>query len=492
MREIHTLNSKSAAVKKRLGHPVIDADAHVLECEWAILDHIRDIGGPEIAKKFEESGRAGRTTKHRSMFWAAPSGKYTIDRATCMMPKLYAERLEDAGIDFAIVYTTYGIGANQIRDAELRQVQARALNTLYAEMFDEVKDRMTPSAVIPTWTPEEAIAELDFAVNELGLKTITLAGEVRDAVPEVAAVDPELGALTQRITSICMEPRDGNDYDPFWQRCMDLGVLPAGHAGAQKTQRRQSPNCYSFNRLGTFSVGNEFFARSLFFSGVLKRFPHLNFAFLEGGVAWACQLYNDLMEIYEKRNIDWIYEHQDPAKLDVGLMEEMWDRYGHMDYMTKENWRKCPDLPQSLQEDRPMNDWEASGVTSREDIRDQFVPNFYYGAEADDRMTALAFNKKMNHFGVKLKAIFSSDIGHWDVPDMSGVLHEAWEMVEHETINEDDFREFVFTNTAEMHAQMNPNFYKGTVVEDAVAKHMATLQKTSRKTSQKTTASAAE
>ncbi len=145
-----------------------------------------------------------------------------------------------------------------------------------------------------------------------------------------------------------------------------------------------------------------------------------------------------------------------------------------MPYMTAEKWRGCQELPQSQKiETRPMNDYEASGVTSREDIRDQFVPNFYYGAEADDKMTALAFNTKLNHFGVKLKAVFSSDIGHWDVPDMSGVLQEAWEMVEHETINEDDFKEFVFTNTAEMHTKMNPDFDKGTVVEDAVAKVMA-------------------
>ena len=478
MREIHTLNSKSAAVKKGLDYPVIDADAHVLECEWAIMDYIRDIGGPKLAERFEKSGgRPGYNKKHRSMFWAAPSGKYTIDRATCMLPRLYADRLEDAGIDFAIVYTTYGISANQVRDPEMRQVLARSLNSLYAEMFDDVKDRMTPSAVIPTWTPEEAIEELEFAAG-LGLKTITIAGEVRDAVPEVAAVDPALGELTQRITSICMEPRDGNDYDPFWQRCVDLKMMPAGHAGSQKSQRRQSPNVYSFNRLGTFSVGNEFFARSLFFSGVLQRFPTLNFAFLEGGVAWACQLYNDLMEIYEKRNLDWIYEHQDPSKLDVKLMEEMFDRFGHLDYMTKEKWGACQELPQSQKiEDRPMNDFEASGVESREDIRDQFVPNFYYGADADDKMTALAFDEKINHFGVNLKAVFSSDIGHWDVPDMSGVLQEAWEMVEKGTINEDNFKDFVFTNTAEMHAQMDPDFYKGTVVEDAVAKVMATHQR---------------
>ena len=102
----------------------------------------------------------------------------------------------------------------------------------------------------------------------------------------------------------------------------------------------------------------------------------------------------------------------------------------------------------------------------------RFVPNFYFGAEADDRMTALAFDTKLNHFGVKLKAVFSSDIGHWDVPDMTEVLAEAWEMVEEERITEDDFRLFTFENTAEMHAEMNADFYQGTAVEAAVGKLM--------------------
>jgi hypothetical protein len=56
---------------------------------------------------------------------------------------------------------------------------------------------------------------------------------------------------------------------------------------------------------------------------------------------------------------------------------------------------------------------------------------------------------------------------------MTKVLHEAWEMVEHGLIGEDDFRLFVYENTAEMHASMNPNFFKGTAVEKDVAKLMA-------------------
>ena len=46
---------------------------------------------------------------------------------------------------------------------------------------------------------------------------------------------------------------------------------------------------------------------------------------------------------------------------------------------------------------------------------------------------------------------------------------EAYEMVEHELMSEDDFREFVFTNAATLRTALNPDFFKDTVVEDAVA-----------------------
>jgi len=36
---------------------------------------------------------------------------------------------------------------------------------------------------------------------------------------------------------------------------------------------------------------------------------------------------------------------------------------------------------------------------------------------------------KANPFGAKLGAVLSSDISHFDVPDMTEVLEEAWELV---------------------------------------------------------------
>ena len=45
----------------------------------------------------------------------------------------------------------------------------------------------------------------------------------------------------------------------------------------------------------------------------------------------------------------------------------------------------------------------------------------------------------------------------------------SFEMVEKGFVTEQDFREFTFTNAARLHTRNNPDFFKGTVVEQAVA-----------------------
>ena len=74
--------------------------------------------------------------------------------------------------------------------------------------------------------------------------------------------------------------------------------------------------------------------------------------------------------------------------------------------------------------------------------------------------------------GARLKPVFSSDFTHFDVPDFREVIPEAFEMVEDGFVTEQDFREFVFTNAARLHTANNPSFFKGTVVERAVAEEL--------------------
>ena len=97
------------------------------------------------------------------------------------------------------------------------------------------------------------------------------------------------------------------------------------------------------------------------------------------------------------------------------------------------------------------------------------MPNFYFGCEADDRMNATAFNTKANPFGARINALFSSDIGHFDVIHMNRVLPHAWKLVEDGVMSLDDFREFTFANPARFWTANQPDFFTGTVVERQVA-----------------------
>jgi hypothetical protein len=115
------------------------------------------------------------------------------------------------------------------------------------------------------------------------------------------------------------------------------------------------------------------------------------------------------------------------------------------------------------------DDFEAAGINSKEDVRAVFAGNFYFGCEADDRATMWAFDKRM---GVRLRPVFSSDFTHFDVPDFAEVIPEAFELVEKGFVTEQDFREFTFVNAARLHTRNNPNFFKGTVVEQAVAEEL--------------------
>ena len=87
-------------------------------------------------------------------------------------------------------------------------------------------------------------------------------------------------------------------------------------------------------------------------------------------------------------------------------------------------------------------------------------------------MNAVAFGKAMP-LGARINAIYSSDIGHFDVVDMRDPLPEAYELVEDGLITESDFHDFVFGNAVRLWGTQNPRFFEGT----AVAREAAALLK---------------
>ena len=117
------------------------------------------------------------------------------------------------------------------------------------------------------------------------------------------------------------------------------------------------------------------------------------------------------------------------------------------------------------------DDFAAAKITRKTDIRDLFVPKFFFGCESDDPTVTYAF-AKANPFGAKLGAVLSSDISHFDVPDMTEVLEEAWELVAEKGLSEEDFHAFSFGNAVKLWASLNPDFFKGTVVEREAGQYL--------------------
>ncbi len=476
----------SAEIRARLGHPVIDGDGHIVEYMPTYVEYLKQVGGPSMVERFQKSMARNigpywfnlDTAARREIGvprgpWWGRATKNTLDGATAMLPNLLRKRLDTFGIDFSVVYPTLGLMLAREEDPELRRACCRALNVMLADLFHEHADRLTPAATIPMYTPQEAIEEAEYAVKTLGMKTFMIAGYVRRPVPAAVKASPEAAKYTFWIDNIALDSE--YDYDPFWRKCIELKVAPTAHSAGMGWGSRVSPSNYVFNHIGMFAAAHESFAKALVMGGVTRRFPDLNIGFLEGGVGWAVNLLSDMVGHWEKRNARGI-QNYNPAHTDIDATVKLFLEHGGKALRqgepelraTLERMKANAQAVGNVMNPDELDDFSRAGADTETGLLERFVPRFWFGCEADDPMVATAFNEKLVPGGRKLQAIFSSDISHWDVVDMEGVLQEAYELVEHGMVDEADFRAFTCGNIVQLHAGMNPDFFKGTVVEQDV------------------------
>jgi len=473
-------HASAESIHARLSHPVIDSDGHWIEFEPAALDYLHQVGGQRIVERYQKVANqfgnkkwaqlSGQERRERRMlqpaWWGVPT-ENTRDRATAMLPRLLYERMGELGLDFSVMYPTGGaLFAPFLRDEEVRRAACRAFNMYTAEQFKGLEDRLTPAAVIPMHTPQEAVEELEFVAAHCGTKAAMLASLQRRPVPAVAKKTPEASRYAQWHDTLGLDSE--HDYDPVWAKCVELGIPPSFHSASSGIGLRTSISNFVYNHIGHFAAASEAVCKSIFMNGVTRRFPRLRFSFLEGGVGWACGLYSDLIGHWSKRNPGAL-EAVNPANLNHELLVDLIRRYGSTGMVDKVGELRSS-IGQGLLTDKPeqLDDFARCQIERAEDIRDLFVSNFYFGCEADDPVNAWAFNRQVNPFGAKLNAVFGSDIGHFDVPDMTDVLGEAYEGVEDGVLSQDDFRDFVFANPVRLWTSMNPDFFVGTAIESQV------------------------
>src|SRR5437763_6915590 len=87
-----------------------------------------------------------RKRLRRTIWWGVTTN--TLDKASALLPALLNERLPELGIDFAVIYPSFGLTINGIADDDLQRAAARAYNMMTADMFAPYSERFAPVAIL--------------------------------------------------------------------------------------------------------------------------------------------------------------------------------------------------------------------------------------------------------------------------------------------------------------------------------------------------------
>ena len=181
--------------------------------------------------------------------------------------------MDELGIRLQIVYPNIlgfaGGSIMQVEDAALRLFCVTAYNDAVAELQAQARGRLRPQSLIPFWDVKLAVKELARCQDELALTGFTMTDS-----PE-AWGQPSL-----------------NDayWDPLWAVAQERGLPVNFHIGSGGTGGVVWGGMEVARLLASLStilfMNNMRCLTNLIFSGLLDRFPALNFVSVESGIGW--------------------------------------------------------------------------------------------------------------------------------------------------------------------------------------------------------------
>ncbi|MGN6718033.1 MAG: amidohydrolase family protein [Candidatus Binatia bacterium] len=206
------------------------------------------------------------------------------------LPTERAKALDRDRVDAEVLFPNGPGGTFFYNDAEFELACVRAYNDALAE-FREASERFIPLAVIPFMSPiETIIGEVERAVKagHLGINMLA---------------DPSVAVNGLKNLGDCF-------WEPLWAACQELGVGVHLHASAGLAGRLSLPRWQGFSTrqahcvstLRNFCTATQF-VPYLIFSGMLEKFPRLNWVFAETGLGWVSSVLEACDCEWEKRRL---------------------------------------------------------------------------------------------------------------------------------------------------------------------------------------------
>lgn len=261
---------------------VIDADGHVVEPpaafdehldpryrDWAPRiveygDHFRYVCGDRLGFRIfarpETVGAPGQT----AIVTDSPEVARGADDPAGRLADLDVE-----GIREAVLYPTYGLMVQGVTEREPAVALCRAVNDWLAGYCSHDRSRLIGVGTLPMCHPDDAVAEAERCISELGFRGVWRRPERMPGTPSLH--DP--------------------DYDRLWSLLEEADLPVAVHPGLNGVV----PVEYYHDRFGDdftamhavhFPVEQMMNVTDFIGFGVLERHPRLRVAFLECGAGW--------------------------------------------------------------------------------------------------------------------------------------------------------------------------------------------------------------
>ena len=224
---------------------------------------------------------------------AMPNRGYYPQRWEEVPPEVYqpterAKALDRDRVDAEVLFPNGRGGTFFSNDAEFELACVRAYNDALAE-FRQASERFIPLTVIPFMSPiETIIGEVERAVKagHLGINML--------ADPSVAVNG--------------LKNLGDPFWEPLWAACQEFGVGVHLHASAGLAGKLSLPRWQGFSTrqahcvstLRNFCTATQF-VPYLIFSGMLEKFPRLNWVFAETGLGWVSSVLEACDSEWEKR-----------------------------------------------------------------------------------------------------------------------------------------------------------------------------------------------
>ncbi|MBM4383100.1 MAG: amidohydrolase [Deltaproteobacteria bacterium] len=271
--------------------PLIDVDAHYTEPPDLWLSRapaaLRDVA-PRVVKTPEgnDTWIVGRDTPLSPPGFCVirtdgskAIGSFSVHRfdemiAAASDPAARVRVMQELGISRQVLYPNVlgfaGAALMRIEDAALRDFCITAYNDGVADVQRASGGRLLPQAMLPFWDVRASARELERCHEQLGLTGFTM----MDA--------PEAWGMPSLADSA---------WDPLWSTAQERRLPVNFHIGSSGVSATAVwPGIEMPRQLAAGStvmfIANARCIVNLIFSGLLDRFPSLNFVSVESGVGW--------------------------------------------------------------------------------------------------------------------------------------------------------------------------------------------------------------